>query len=272
MSDVRLDGPSNVFPGPVSRMPIPERSTYIPGWYEPHRDETLAVRSRTGSALGFTVGDVLPERRFALDAAGQCLAERDFADRYRRWIAFTCAPDGRVLAIASVNKYFDVGLEPIPDPEDFVNARVVNDRVIPITLDLDAMEIPRGFEDRRYGADGELASAAATKASQADRAALSKMQTLAELRREGSISEEVFLAKVNEQLGIEATTADEAASEIPIGPPAGFDATLIIAQPAKPPEMRTMPCGKALNPVYAGNHERLCKKPECAALREPKGA
>jgi hypothetical protein len=255
------------------RIPIPERETYVPAFGAKHRDESLAVRGRNGKPLGFTVGDVLPERRFAIGENGQCLHERDFDALYLDWASRVCVPSGQIVAVASVNKYFDPKLEPIPNPEEFVNARVVNGKIIPITFDETRVEMPRGYEDRRYGADGEIFAAAKARASLADRTALAKIEALRDLLADGTITETQFATKVAAMVGGAASPAEVVAAT---EKPPGFDVVLpepeaspepALAEPAA--EVFTAPCGRSWPKAhFAKNHIKFCKEPECAAARE----
>jgi hypothetical protein len=241
-------------------IPIPERETYVPAFTPKHKNESAPVLSRKGEPLGFTIGEVLPERRFAIDTDGRCLDEREFEPMYFKWVSLVCAPDGRIVSLASINKYFDPRLEPVPNPEDFVNARIVGEKIIPITFDETKVEIPRNYEDRRFTAQGELV-AAQNKASLADRTALAKVEALNDLVKDGTITVEQFSAKVAQLMG--GATVEEAVQATE--KPPGFDAAL--PEPTKGEFVA--PCG-ADDFKYEHNmkaHRKFCQKPECVEYR-----
>jgi hypothetical protein len=247
--------------------PIPERETYVPEFTPRFPDETLPVRGRNGKPLGFAISDVLEERRFALAADGQCLNERDFEPTYVKWITRVCIPDGRVINLASINKYYDPRLEPVPNPEEFVNARWLNGRVVNITFDETKVEMLRSPAptDRKYDASGEIVSAERARASLADRSAIAKIEALRDLLSDGTITEAIFTAKVTALVGGSVPAAEVvAAAELP----PGFDSVLVDAEPPraeKPAKaMKVAPCGKEMAAGVA-MHIRHCKDEACIA-------
>lgn len=107
---------------PATHTAIIERRTYVPSWYKPHPDLTVRVTDENGGDLGFTVADVLPERRWAIQHSGKLLPMQEYERRYQDWIGRVVTGDGRVISMGAVNKYFDVTLESIPPPDEFVDA------------------------------------------------------------------------------------------------------------------------------------------------------
>lgn len=104
---------------PRQHIPIPEHETYIPLWYEGHADLDLPVRA--GSRwLGFTIREVLPWRRWAIRKDGLLLSQQEFAPLMERYNQMICRRDGKVVPIASVNKFYQPNLEPVPRVERFV--------------------------------------------------------------------------------------------------------------------------------------------------------
>lgn len=61
------------------------RGVFIPPWYLPHKDLGLEVRNRHGEGLGFTIGDVAIERRWAIDPEGKVMTGHEFQDRLTEW-------------------------------------------------------------------------------------------------------------------------------------------------------------------------------------------
>ena len=256
-------------------IPVPARETWIPA-FTPKHDDLLSVRGRNGKHLGFTVGQTLPERRFALNNDGKCLDARDFEPLYIAWCSRVSSPDGRIIAIASVNKYFDPRLENIPNPEEFVNARELNGRILPITFDDKKVEMQRGSDDRKYNAQGEIATAANTKAHLADRSALAKVEVLRQLVSDGVLTDAQFVDQVSKLV---AAPAEEAIAIADSELPAGFDAVieedapLVPEEGAKAPPIIAAPCGKSGFRMehFMRQHISYCKSDACsqARLRNP---
>ncbi len=109
---------------PSTHRPIVERGTYIPAWYKEHKDLSIRVVDQEGGDLGFTVADVLPERRWAIGQNGKLISEQEFENRYRDWIGRIVLRDGRLVSVGAVNKYFDITLETVPCVDDFVDAKL----------------------------------------------------------------------------------------------------------------------------------------------------
>lgn len=62
-------------PRPGEKTP---RAMIVPPWYKPHADLSLPVVSSKGRPLGFTIGDVADERRWAIGPDGRCMDQADF--------------------------------------------------------------------------------------------------------------------------------------------------------------------------------------------------
>ncbi len=65
------------------------RGVFVPPWYKPHPDLSVEVRDTKGNGLGFTVGDVAVERRWAIGTDGQVVAGSLFIDKLTEWFAGT---------------------------------------------------------------------------------------------------------------------------------------------------------------------------------------
>ncbi len=78
-----------------------------------------------GKSLGFTIGDMLPERRFAVGTDGELIGRLEFAERYRRfWLAQAANEEPSLVAI--------------PNIVEFVSATHDQDgRMVPIGWDSD---------------------------------------------------------------------------------------------------------------------------------------
>lgn len=65
---------------------ITPRGVFVPPWYKPHTDLSLPVRSHDGTKeLGFTIGDVAVERRWAIDPEGKVMEGHEFKDMLTEW-------------------------------------------------------------------------------------------------------------------------------------------------------------------------------------------
>jgi hypothetical protein len=130
---------------PKANIPVPERGTYIPAFYAPHRDLSLPVLDANDGMLGFSIGQVLPERRWAIAEDGHLLPEGRFEQLYRQWIERVFVPaTGAIVEVRRLNKYFDVGLETVPPVDEFVDAKP--DPSMPTTNPNLIRFVPIGYE------------------------------------------------------------------------------------------------------------------------------
>jgi len=75
-TDVEIsEGPGSITP----------RGVFVPPWYKPHSTLDVQVLSTAGKPLGFTVGDVAVERRWAIAPDGQVIGGSEFIDRLTDW-------------------------------------------------------------------------------------------------------------------------------------------------------------------------------------------
>lgn len=93
---------------------------YIPSDYVDHVDLSLQV-TLEGEPLGFTVGEMMPTRRWAVDNEGRVMGGFEFEATYKRWHQNLVAPNGQIISITAANKYSDANLEPVPTARDFVS-------------------------------------------------------------------------------------------------------------------------------------------------------
>lgn len=61
------------------------RGVFVPPWYQPHKQLNVEVKDSKGKSLGFTIGDVAVERRWAIDPEGNVLAGHEFVDKLTEW-------------------------------------------------------------------------------------------------------------------------------------------------------------------------------------------
>ena len=101
------------------RQPIPTpRGPFVPPWYAPHEDTTLRVRGADGTVMPFTIGDVAPERRWAIRDDGTVMDKETFLPLFDEWVIGQQAwqiPPGK-----AVNTEFNA----VPSPVGFVAKQV----------------------------------------------------------------------------------------------------------------------------------------------------
>jgi hypothetical protein len=94
------------------------RGPFIPPWYKPHADLDVPVLDARGNPLGFVIGQVAPERRWAIDSAGHVMHRNDFAERLTQWY------EGQWRWLSPPRVPLDVSLGAFPLPEVFVSKGV----------------------------------------------------------------------------------------------------------------------------------------------------
>lgn len=220
------------------------RDAYIPEWSPVYDDLALSVPVKNnGVPMGFTLRDVLPERRWAVQASGELMDQRDFEERYKQYIERTVV-DGRLVSIRSKNARFDAGVAPIPRVDRFVNT----------AHDFMGREIRIGFNPEKAPEKKDIVPIAAAPSSPALRVQIAQ---LSELKERGILSDEQFSAEVSRLV-------TEPVAPAPSGPPPGF--ALAPAGPEEAPvtaataEVFAARCGKECA-SKAGQmaHERNCK-------------
>jgi predicted DNA-binding protein (UPF0251 family) len=112
-----------------------ERGLVIPSWTPRHKSLDMAV-FHEDKPMGFSVGDMLPERRWAVDANGNTLERREFKESFQKfWMMHT------------KNEVAD--LVPIPNIKEFISQTVGPEgKMVPIGWSLED-ERPVEIKDRR---------------------------------------------------------------------------------------------------------------------------
>jgi len=124
---------------PAQDQPIPQRGTYIPHWGNKHEDLTKSVL-RGGVPTGFQVGDILPEKRWAISSdTGEIMEQREFEPLYQKWQSIFCTQGGTLVPIAQVNRPYHPSFESCPNVHEFVMT----------TVDEDGKPCPVGREAHR---------------------------------------------------------------------------------------------------------------------------
>lgn len=160
----------------------------IPSW-TPRHDLSVAVMYE-GRHLGFTVGDMLPERRFAVGIDGELIGRLEFAEQYRRfWLSQTANEEPTLVAI--------------PNVVEFVSAtRDQDGRMVPIGWDRDN-DHPR--EPAVKGHGGILAPEQIEARAAIDSGHI-ETELIKRLVRDGVLSAEAGMQQI---LGIGQSSSDQ---------------------------------------------------------------
>jgi hypothetical protein len=263
---------------------IAERNTVVPPWAPAIRDYSVTVKVREGSEVreippGFTIGDVAPECRWAIDpATGIVMDQATFKQEFDRWYMAHYTMQNPPVQVEGEALS-------VPGVVDFVSRMVHPDditKVIPIGTDLRRPMVskPRLMYDRdgENPMDPEVAKAQARVGESG-----AKMQELVQMLEDGDITQEVFIKRSKKLYGgsvvvggENADSAEPTAAGSP--PPSGFEpvpekkpddlppATNFAPEAPPPVKMVAALCGKEFNPKGVHVHEHRCK--ECKAIKE----
>jgi hypothetical protein len=96
------------------------RNVFVPPWYRPHPDLEADVIGTRGQRLGFKVGDVVPERRWAIGADGRVMSQADFEPKLLDWRKGNFewrfppkpVPDLTLEGVPSVDAFVSRGADP----------------------------------------------------------------------------------------------------------------------------------------------------------------
>lgn len=270
---------------PKSHVAVPERNSYYPEWGPKHENLSLPVLYQ-GALTGFHVGDILFEKRWAVDPeSGEILSQGAFEPLFKRWNAMHCTSSGQIIPIAAVNRNFNPEFESCPGVREFVLT----------TVDEDGKAVPCGWSERQaaeptapaklWDASGENAKTATeTLRMYRARDAMKELQGLERLKN--ILPTETYQGQVDavltkHGLSVEDLTqgladAPEGFDRVPVseedirklermaedeaaGPPAAVEEV---------PEVFTAPCGRECK-SQAGvmAHARNCN--DCKAELEP---
>jgi hypothetical protein len=285
----------------VAAIPVPERGTHIPGEYvrNPHHDLNITVTSNGLPLLGmdkapFVVGQVAPERRWAILADGELMDQETFKNKKQQNILEYYA---MLQGLGSKDaKYMNkIENEPIPavayyvswcvdpqDPEKVLqigfNPHATDGSVSPHFHDSEGKQIEDSRIDvlcKAYASrDGrkqmlaheiqEVEAHLGIEAAAGDVGVAGKLDILTEMHEAGEITDEVYIAKVGQLAGAGPKEADDSqhASQ-PDGPLDDPDADTGIEDPGDVAVglHGVATCGKEGLKGTAGveAHERRCK-------------
>lgn len=222
------------------------RDAYIPAFTPVFSELDLNCPVKDGDKLlGFTIRDVLPERRWAIRENGTLLGENEFRQRYLEW-ASKVSRGGRVIPIASVNGLFDASLVPVPTPAAFVS----------VAHDFQGREIRIGFDPNKApekgkfilrDGEGREVDPLAPSAKKVER-----MTVLAELQEKGVLSPEQLAKELSSTLAVPVRIEE---------PPTTTGATNRERVPNR--EEVTALCGRSCK----GNAGKLAHERKCVRCR-----
>lgn len=107
---------------------VPERNTFIPPDYEPHKhpERTRVLFEGEEFSGGFVVAQMPPERRWAVDKKGNCIPQSEFERKfleYRRMWFHVASPEAK-RGEGKVPESYKDQCEPIPHVKDYCAKRV----------------------------------------------------------------------------------------------------------------------------------------------------
>lgn len=177
-------------------------SVPVPSW-TPRHDLSVPVRY-DGRELGFTVGDMLPERRFAVGIDGELIGRLEFAEQYRRfWLSQTANEEPSLVAI--------------PNAVEFVSVtRDQDGRMVPIGWDA---ENDRSREPAVKGHGGVLTPEQIAARSAADTERI-EMEMVKRLVRDGVLTAEQGMQQILGIGGSPAAGVSERGDRPPVAPDA----------------------------------------------------
>lgn len=141
---------------------IEERDDFVPPWYVPHETPGLIRVTENGKPVppGFTVADVLPERRWAIQPDGELLSGLDFKEQYLNkcelWFRYCSIEAKQGITVRGPHKDWSRHRVYVPSPRDYVCVQVDPTdprREIPLGFDPHATEGAR--PDTLYDGEGE---------------------------------------------------------------------------------------------------------------------
>ena len=182
---------------------VTERGAIVPRWTPEHDAESEVVMD--GKPLGFRVKDMLPERRWAVDAGGNVLERHDFNEKFKLWWQSHSKKEDPFVSI--------------PDRREFVSG----------TYDMEGKGTVIGFDpgdpskavkSQKYTAEGEI-----YEKRRADDAGVAEqrgaLRVLTALFKAGKISAEDYAERVMalDPAGSEpaADAEEEPAAEAEVG-------------------------------------------------------
>ena len=218
-----------------------EPKMYIPAWYKPHSDLSRHV-TQNGESVGFRIGQVLPERRWAIQENGELLEQGDFERQYIRYIQIRHAGD----------KIVDPSKEAIPGALKFVDREVDEITGRGKKIGFNPNKPAEKVIEAKHNQDGEV-SEHWLRENKMQGEKLARLQALRELVEDGTITPQQYSDKTKALLMEEPV--HEFATQDPV-------------ETQMLPKTAEAPCGKVVKARGVKPHIMRCKAPECEAARE----
>lgn len=249
---------------------IPERNKVVPPWAKTIRDFSVTVKELVDGTPqeippGFTIGEVAPEYRWAVDAdTGVIMDQATFQLQFEKWYNAHYTMRGAQVEGEPVN---------IPTVKSFVSRKVDPDhpsKVVPMTYDPNrpVLSKPRLMYDR----DGEnpISPEEAMARQKSDKAG-AQMEMLVKMHSDGILTDAQFAEQSKKVFGGSVVVGDEGADSsgpAAVEPPPGFSPKADAPPPQEQsePDTVTTLCGKEVKVRGKHVHERQCA--ECKHIRE----
>lgn len=230
------------------------RDAYIPAFSPSWKDEHMGIDiTQNGKPLGFTLGQMLPERRWCVQETGELMDQRDFESLYQQFASYTVV-GGKLVNVPAANGYFDVKLIPVPRIERFACAQ----------FDYDGREVKIGFDPNKPPAKSEAPVVLRdhrgyeVAPQNPNDTKVARLTVLADLKNKGLISDEALASEMGSILLEPQPAAAPAVPE-------GFAPAPVEAEPEA--TVHTAPCGfQARSKAGAAAHARNCA--DCKATPE----
>lgn len=227
-------------------------TTYIPEWQVELTAEELARPvTQDGEPLGFTIGEMLPSRQWAVNQkTGALLDQRDFERLYEVYVTrHVPAGSTEVVDIRRGNRLFDPKIVPIPNVRNFASRGLDwQGKEIAIGYDPDAVSDVRETDVKLYDARGEEVTGS-RDSRPVDIA--KQLEVLTGLRDRGKLNDSEYAQEVAALATGE--TAAPRVEAVPVGFSPKVEAPEVIAAKL------TARCGKVCgNPAGRAAHERSC--------------
>lgn len=218
---------------------------FTPAFTESELDLTVLDK---GKPLPFTIRQVLPERRWAIQNSGELLPELEYERRYLLWAERVVRGNPpRIIPIRASNQYFDRALIAIPTARRFVNVAFdYQGREIEIGFDPDKLPNPKAQKFELLDASGNSINPMLPQSN----AKIDQLTVIEGMQARGVLDEEAARAERQRILGEPVITSS--------APPQGFTQT----EATEPERISvTAKCGKSCASL-AGMlaHERSCAK------------
>lgn len=284
---------------------IEERGVHVPSWYIRHEkdgDGIVVTQNGVPFLPQFTVAQVPPERRWAIDPTGEVLPTQEFAKRFIEWREewFTKAdPD---VETRGIPQHWSAKNAHIPSVENFVKVQVdPRDRSKYIPMGYDPRKTAGALPDKLYDHEGEYVEGEARVRMLIDQYrkdqtklmpheitevenrlgiksgpegnALAQLELLTKLRESGAIDDATFASQASELLGASPKT-DVRIGEVPESvpePQAAPEPAPETSRKKRKAPMKAMPCGEVIYAFHQKRHARSCEAPACAEARRQEG-